>query len=245
MRALVVDDEPLARERLRAMLGEIPSVQVIGEAADGLAAIEAVERAQPDLIFLDIRMPRMDGLEAARHLGGFESAPAIVFCTAYDDHALAAFDANAVDYLLKPIRDERLRAAIERATRFNRERLHAIEKEVSGDRRERGHLCARVRGNLVLVPIADINYLLAEDKYVIVHHSGGEVLIEEPLKALETEFAERFVRIHRNCLVAVDKLAGLMRLPDGRVMAKIEQVATPLEVSRRNLPGVRKMVRSL
>lgn len=245
MRALIVDDEPLARERLRAMLGEIPAIEVIGEAADGLAALDVVEREQPDLIFLDIRMPRMDGLEAARHLGRFEDAPAIVFCTAYDDHAVAAFDANAVDYLLKPIRDERLRAAIERVTRFNRERLRAVEQAVSGERRERGHLCARVRGNLVLVPIADINYLLAEDKYVIVHHAAGEVLIEEPLKALETEFAERFVRIHRNCLVAIDKLAGLIRMPDGRVMAKIEQVATPLEVSRRNLPGVRKMVRSL
>lgn len=242
MRALVVDDEPLARERLGALLREIGTVEVIGEAIDGLQAIEAVERSQPDLVFLDIRMPRMDGLEVARHLGAFERAPAIVFCTAYDDQALAAFDANAVDYLLKPIRSERLRAAIERAGRFNRDMLHPVAHAAA---RERSHLCARVRGSLVLVPIADIDYLLAEDKYVIVHYTGGEVLIEEPLKALETEFGERFVRIHRNCLVALDKLGGLTRMSDGRVLARLERVGTPLEVSRRNLPTVRKMVRSI
>lgn len=245
MKTLLVDDEPLARERLAALLGEFADVEVVGEAGDGIAALEAAERLRPDLVLLDIRMPRMDGLEAARHLGSFDPAPAIVFCTAYDDHALAAFDANAVDYLLKPIRSERLRAAIDRARRFGRAALDAVTNADGPARRERSHLCARMRGNLVLVPVADVDYLLAEDKYVIVHHSGGEVLIEEPLKALEAEFGDRFVRIHRNCLVALDKLGGLTRTPDGRVFARLERVATPLEVSRRNLPGLRKTVRSL
>ncbi|MBL0164495.1 MAG: response regulator transcription factor [Xanthomonadales bacterium] len=244
MRAVVADDEPLARERLIDLLGELGSVEVVGQAADGREAIEMVEKLRPDLLLLDIRMPRMDGLEAARHLGFFEHAPAIIFCTAYDEHALAAFDANAVDYLLKPIRLERLRAAIERAGRFNREVLREIERSDSTPR-ERSHLCARVRGNLVLVPIADIDYLLAEDKYVVVHHAGNEVLIEEPLKALELEFGERFVRIHRNCLVALDKLAGLSRTTDGRVLAKLERIGAELEVSRRNLPALRKLVRAL
>ena len=244
MKALVVDDEVLARERMRALLADFAEVEVVGEAGDGLEALEAVERLRPDLVLMDIRMPRMDGLEAARHLGAFEPMPAIVFCTAYDDHALAAFDAHAVDYLLKPIRSERLRTAIERARRFSGETLKALaDSDVS--RRERSHLCARVRGNLVLVPVSDVDFLLAEDKYVIVHHSGGEVLIEEPLKALEVEFGTRFVRIHRNCLVALDKLAGLTRTADGRVLATLERVATPLEVSRRNLPALRKTVRSL
>ena len=244
MRALVVDDESLARERLIELLGDFKHVEVIGQAGDGREAIEAVERLRPDLVLLDIRMPRMDGLEAARHLATFEHAPAIVFCTAYDEHALAAFDANAVDYLLKPIRAERLRAAIERAGRFGRDAVQALDRADSSPR-ERSHLCARVRGNLVLVPISDIDYLLAEDKYVIVHHAGSEVLIEEPLKALEVEFGERFVRIHRNCLVALDKLAGLNRAADGRVLAKLENVDASLEVSRRNLPALRKLVRSL
>lgn len=244
MRALVVDDESLARERLIELLGDLHGVEVIGQAGDGREAIEAVEALRPDLVFLDIRMPRMDGLEAARHLASFEHAPAIVFCTAYDEHALAAFDANAVDYLLKPIRVERLRAAIERAGRFNRDIAQVLDR-AEPSTRERSHLCARVRGNLVLVPISEIEYLLAEDKYVVVHHAGGEVLIEEPLKALEVEFGERFVRIHRNCLVALDKLAGLNRAADGRVLARLENVDTALEVSRRNLPALRKLVRSL
>lgn len=244
MRALVVDDEALARQRMIDLLADIGSVDVVGEACDGHEAIEAVEQLRPDLVLLDIRMPRMDGLEAARHLGAFEHAPAIIFCTAYDEHALAAFDANAVDYLLKPIRAERLRAAIERAGRFSRETLQALDRQDPA-RRERSHLCARVRGNLVLVPIVEIDYLLAEDKYVIVHHAGSEVLIEEPLKALEVEFGARFVRIHRNCLVALDKLSGLTRTVDGRVLATLERVGTELEVSRRNLPALRKLVRTL
>lgn len=244
MKAIVADDEALARERLIDLLGEIGSIEVVAEARDGREAIEAVEAHHPDLLLIDIRMPRMDGLEAARHLGSFEQAPAIIFCTAYDEHALAAFDANAVDYLVKPIRIERLRVALERASRFNHEVLQALESKDS-TQRERSHLCARVRGNLVLVPIVDIDYLLAEDKYVVVHHGCNEVLIEESLKALETEFGERFVRIHRNCLVALDKLAGLTRTADGRVLAKIESVDTELEVSRRNLPALRKLVRTL
>lgn len=244
MKTLVVDDEALARERLVDLLGDIANIEVVGEAGDGREAIEAVERLRPDLVLMDIRMPRMDGLEAARHLGRFEHAPAIVFCTAYDEHALAAFDANAVDYLVKPIRADRLRAAIERAGRFSRDTAIALDRGDAG-RRERSHLCARVRGNLVLVPITEIDYLLAEDKYVIVHHAGSEVLIEEPLKALETEFGDRFVRIHRNCLVALSRLTGLARTSDGRVLARLENVSAELEVSRRNLPSIRKLVRSL
>ena len=112
-------------------------------------------------------------------------------------------------------------------------------------RRERSHLCARVRGSLVLVPIVEIDYLLAEDKYVIVHYAGNQVLIEEPLKMLEIEFGDRFVRIHRNCLVALDRLAGLTRASDGRVLARLERMHASLEVSRRNLPALRKLVRSL
>jgi two-component system response regulator AlgR len=244
MKALVVDDEPLARERLAALLAEIGGIEVAGEAGNGVEAVSAASELKPDIVLLDIRMPVMDGIEAARHLGALESPPAVIFCTAYQDHALAAFEANAVDYLVKPIRVERLRTAIGKAEKLNGATLRKVESAVEPGRR-RSHLCARVRGSLVLVAVGDIDYLLAEDKYVVVHHAKGEVLIEEPLTALEDEFGHRFVRIHRNCLVALAKLAGLERAADGRVLARISGVTQPLEVSRRNLPALRKLVRSL
>jgi two-component system response regulator AlgR len=244
MKVLIVDDEPLARERLEALLRECGNMEIVGQAGNGRDAVEAVARLTPELVLLDIRMPLMDGLEAARHIAGFEAPPAVIFCTAYDEHALAAFEASAVDYLVKPIRRERLQAAIERARRFGTPRLAEIQA-ASGTTPRRSHLCARVRGNLVLVPVADIQYLLAEDKYVVVHRANGEVLVEEALKSLETEFADRFVRIHRNCLVALDRLSGLTRMPDGRVFAQLAGSTATLEVSRRNLPSLRKLVRNL
>src|SRR5690606_27891003 len=156
------------------------------------------------------------------------------------DHALEAFDAHAVDYLLKPVREERLRAALEKAQRLVRTR-----SSVAGVPRERrSHLCARLRGDLLLVPIADVHYLIAEDKYVVVHHDGGEVLVEESLKALEEEFAGRFVRIHRNCLVARARLAGLQRGADGRGVARIAGRDVALEVRRRSLPALRAAPRA-
>lgn len=244
MKALVVDDEPLARERMRALLSDIDGVEVVGEAGNGREALDAVAELQPDLLLLDIRMPLMDGLEAARHLGELEAPPAIIFCTAYEDHALQAFEANAVDYLVKPVRSDRLGAAVAKARRWNGDDAHRLGSAL-GMQSRRTHLCARVRGSLVLVPVAEIRYLLAEDKYVVVHHARGEVLVEESLKALEDEFGEDFVRIHRNCLVARAKLAGLVRAPDGRVLASVDGEAGSLEVSRRNLPALRKLVRTL
>ena len=243
MRIAIVDDEPLARERLRALLAELPDVDIVGEAEDGHSGLELVERSRPDLVLMDISMPRMDGLEAANHLRHFEPAPAVVFCTAYDQHALAAFEANAVDYLLKPIRAERLQAALERARRY----AAGSQRQPAANLppRQRGHLCARVRGSLVLVPVASIRCLVAEDKYVVVHHDKGQVLVEDALKTLEDEFGDRFLRIHRNCLVALEHLNGLSRAADGRILANVAGVAVELEVSRRNLPSIRHLVRSL
>jgi two-component system response regulator AlgR len=244
MKALIVDDEPLARERLAALIGEIAGVEVAGEATNGVEALEAAARLKPDVVLLDIRMPVMDGLEVARHLDAIESPPAVIFCTAYQDHALEAFEANAVDYLVKPIRAERLGAALAKAQRLSGTVVRRVEMSSEPGRR-RSHLCARVRGSLVLVAVGDIDYLLAEDKYVVVHHAKGQVLIEEPLTQLEEEFGDRFVRIHRNCLVALAKLSGLDRAADGRVLARVSGASVPLEVSRRNLPALRKLVRSL
>lgn len=244
MKALIVDDEPLARERLAALLRQCTNVDIVGEAGDGRNAVEQAQRLAPDVILLDVRMPVMDGLEAARHMSNLDQAPAVILCTAYDEHALAAFDAGAVDYLVKPVRIERLRAALERAHRYTRTELARIGTS-SGQPVQRSHLCARVRGSLKLIPLTDIQYLQAEDKYIVVHHDGGEVLIEETLKALENEFADYFVRIHRNCLVARTRLAGLVRGSDGIMYAQMSGSGSTLEVSRRNLPALRKLVRTL
>jgi two-component system response regulator AlgR len=240
MRVLIADDEPPARARMAALLDGIGDVEIAGEAGDGRATLEAVQRLDPDLVLLDIRMPGMDGLEAARHLLGFERPPAIVFCSACGDHALEAFERSAIDYLLKPIRRERLEAALGKVRRFDRSTMRALEEATP---RRRSHLCAHVRGNLLLVPIGEVSHFVADEKYVAVHHAGGTVLIEEPLKDLEEEFGERFVRIHRACLVARDRLGALARSPDGRLLVRIAGVSEPLEVSRRNHAALRRLVR--
>lgn len=241
LKALIVDDEPPARARMASLLAELGSVEVVGEAGDGRTALELSARLAPDLVLLDISMPSMSGLEVARHLAALEPAPAVIFCTAYDEHALAAFEANAVDYLVKPIRRERLEAALSRARRYGG--APAAKSPPAAAPVRRTHLCAHVRGNLVVVPVAEIRYLIADDKYVRVHHARGEVLIEESLKALEAEFEDRFVRIHRNCLVAKDRIGALARAVDERIFVRLLDGEGQLEVSRRNLPALRKFVK--
>lgn len=240
LRVLIVDDEPLARARLRALLTDIGNVDVVAEAGDGVAALQAIGELRPDVVLLDIRMPGMDGLETARHLAGEADAPAVIFVTAYDDHALAAFEARAIDYLLKPVREERLAAALERARQLIGTRPAAVMPEPV---RARTHLCARVRGSLKLVSVEDVLYLLADAKYVEVHYLGGTVLIEDSLVSLEQEFGERFIRIHRNCLVATQAIAGLEKRGDGETVVTLRGVVAALEVSRRNLPNVRRWLR--
>ena len=243
MRVLIADDEPLARERLRDLLAEQPGVELVAEAVDGREALHACAEHHPDLVLLDIAMPGIDGLEAARHLAAFEPRPAVVFCTAFDAHALSAFEAAAIDYLVKPVRPERLAAALERARTFAAGRTQTAPAPQHDQRRT--HLCARLRGSLRLIPIEDVHYLQAEEKYVVVHHARGEDLIEESLKSLEEEFGERFVRIHRNCLVARHEIVELKRGADGHVQAVLRHGAHPLEVSRRCVAGLRETVKHL
>jgi two-component system response regulator AlgR len=248
MKLLIADDEAPARQRLRSMVAELGDWEVAGEADNGRAAVEQALALGVDAVLLDIAMPVMDGLEAARHLAHLEPGPgpAVIFCTAYDEHALAAFEAAAVDYLVKPVRAERLREALERARRA---RAGAAPRPVlptpADGRRERSHLSARLRGNLRLIPIEEVHYLQAEEKYVLVHHARGEDLIEESLKALELEFGDRFQRIHRNCLVATDEFQELRRLPDGQVQAVLRHGKAPLEVSRRCVASLRERLRHL
>ena len=244
MKVLVVDDEAPARERLRGMLADIEDCDVCGEAANGEEALALAAAQQPDVMLMDIRMPGMDGMEAARHLLALEQPPAIIFTTAYSDYALDAFETHAVDYLLKPVRQERLREALENAHRLTRAQASALH-QAGTPGRARSRLCVRQHGNLQLVPVGDIRYFQADQKYVTVRTAEGSVLIEETLKSLEEEFAGQLIRIHRNALVAVRHLCGLEKASNGHFSVRLHGIDDCLEVSRRHIAGVRQRIKSL
>lgn len=245
MKVLVVDDEAPARQRLQFILTEMEGVEVIGDAANGREALHICHDLTPDIVLLDIRMPDMDGIEVAMHLltlDDSKQAPAVIFTTAFGEHALAAFEAQAVDYLLKPIRRQRLKQALERATQLNRAQIMAVQQE-RGPLVARTHLCIRHGERLDLLAIRDIAYFQADQKYVSVWHDGGEYLIDESLKALEEEFSSQFIRIHRNALVARHRLIGLEKNRQGGFAALLEGFATPLEISRRHVAGIKKLLK--
>ncbi|MEJ2480332.1 MAG: LytTR family DNA-binding domain-containing protein [Acidihalobacter sp.] len=239
MRVMIVDDELPARERLKALIADSGDDEVCGEAANGEEALRAAGECRPEVVLMDIRMPGMDGLDAARELAKLHPPPAVVFITAYDQHALAAFETRAVDYLLKPVRRERLEEALDRV----RERSGAAQAPT--EQPGRAHICARGRKRVELVPIEDVIYLQAEQKYITVRHRDGEVLIEEPLKALEAEFGDRFTRVHRNALVARDYISGLERDRLGHLYVTFKHIDDRLEVSRRHAAALRELVLKL
>ncbi len=243
MKILIVDDEKLARARLARMVGEIEGHQLAGEAVNGIEALDMAQSLEPDIVLMDIRMPGMDGIEAARHISRLDQPPAVIFTTAYSDHALEAFETHAVDYLLKPVKLDRLQAAISAAIRPTRAQATRSD-DLFSELEPRQHICARVRGSLVLVPVEDIYYFHAEQKYVTVRHRGGEVLIEDALKALEIEFSDHFFRVHRNALVSLAALGGMRSDEDGHQIA-FRDIDDRLEISRRHLPGVRKIIKNL
>jgi len=242
LKLVIADDEPMARERLRMLLADEPGVEVVAEAGDGQQVLDACAAHRPDVVLLDIAMPGLDGLETARRLATANPPTAVVFCTAYDAHALSAFEAAALDYLVKPVRPERLAAALERVRTFLAGRPAA---SASAAPPRRTQLCARLRGSLRVIPLEEVRYFQAEEKYVVVHHARGEDLIEDSLKSLEEEFGDRFVRIHRNCLVARSELVELRRGSDGHVHAVLRNGGPALEVSRRCVPQLRQALRHL
>jgi two-component system response regulator AlgR len=232
LRVLIVDDEPPARERLRSMLAETEGFEVAGEAENGRRALELCDSLLPDILLLDVRMPGIDGLEVARQLATLPEPPAVIFVTAFDEYALQAFESEAIAYLMKPIRAEKLRAALTKAGRLTRPQLQQVATATRESPR-RSHIAVRGRDGLKLIPIDEVLCFQADQKYTTVRHQKGEDLIDDSLKTLEEEFAANFVRIHRNALVNTKYLERIARDASGQHFVHLRGLAEPMEVSRR------------
>ena len=222
-RILIVDDETPARRRLRDLLDDCREqflLTIIDEAANGIEAIEIINKGGIDIVLTDIRMPVMDGLEVARHLAKMEAPPKLIFVTAFDQYAVKAFELNAIDYLLKPIRQERLLTALNKAIVLKAAQIEAIAEAAQARRK---HLSIYERGKIVLVPMDDVLYLKAELKYVTVRTAQKEFLLEESLTKLEEEFIGLFTRIHRNTLVATKAVIGFEKVADGGLESEENQ----------------------
>ena len=230
---VVVDDETPAVRRLGRLLDQSPWARCVGQASNAAAALEVCRQQHPDLVLLDVEMPGMDGVEAARRLRTLDPVPLIIFVTAFERYAVDAFDVQALDYLVKPVRAERLEQAL----------LRAARARDLGPRRA-ATLAARLGERLIAIPLDDIRVLVSEDKYTCVHYLGGQALIEDSLLSLEERFPDRFVRVHRAALVARTYLRAIYTDENGQERVEVEQCAVSPEVSRRNLAAVRRLLKS-
>lgn len=233
---LIIDDEQPARDRLRRLLGDMPKFEVAGEAASGNEALDRIKELSPDILLLDISMPGMDGMSLARVLQEGGASPAVIFCTAYQDQALKAFEVEAVDYLVKPVRAERLEKSLEKALRY-------LGHEEAQD--DDHYLRSTVGGKVVLTPIHRVICLVAEDKYTTVTHEKGSTVIDESLTELEQKFPGLFFRVHRNALISRKHLRGLQRTTDGQTQVLLSGTDRRPEVSRRNISSLRKLLSEL
>ncbi len=244
MKILIVDDEKPARDRLAQILADEEGFEVVGEAGNGDEALQRTAELEPDIVLLDIRMPGLGGIETAHHLNELPRPPAGVFTTAYDEYAIDAFEARAIGYVLKPVRRSRLVSALEQASRLAAAGLGEAAAELDAQRK---HVCALVHGELKLIPVTDVTSFRADQKYVCVTHDNGEDLIDDSLKSLETEFGDRFVRIHRSALVAVERIDRIERNAEGKhrvVLRNGSQVQDKdLIISRRHVAEVKKRLR--
>ncbi|UCV11212.1 response regulator transcription factor [Dechloromonas denitrificans] len=249
LKILIVDDEPLARARLRELLGDIASqlpTEIVGEAGNGLAALDFLRDHAVDVVLADIRMPGMDGIELAGHLGSLARPVAVIFTTAYDNYAVQAFDLNALDYLLKPVRTQRLLTALQKVGNPlpDAALLADIGHKVRGS--GRSHLSSHERGRLLLVPVAEVLYFRADTKYVTARTVDREYLLDDSLTHLEAEFAERFIRLHRAVLVARTAIAGFEKAAgddaEAYGWALLSGVPDRLPVSRRQWAPAKALV---
>jgi two-component system response regulator AlgR len=238
IKVLIVDDEPLARIRLQQHLQKMSDVRIVGQASNGLEAVQLTVKYCPDIVLMDIRMPEMDGLEAAKIIAEMTLPPAVIFCTAFEDFALRAFDAQACAYLLKPVKYDELVSGIERASRKTRAQINHRPQS------QRRHLCSRTHQGVDLIPIKKILLLQAEQKYVTAYLADSEAVLSDTLKEIEEEFADLFVRVHRNALVARDAIEGLS-LVDGHLTVSIRGIIIKPVVSRRLESKLRQLLPEL
>jgi two-component system response regulator AlgR len=247
LRVLIVDDEPPARARLRELLddcqADVPNT-VVAEAGNGLEGLDILGSNPADVALVDIHMPGMSGVEFARHIQVLEAPPAVIFVTAHDQYAVEAFELNAVDYLLKPVRSSRIAAALKKAAAGPRVTGEVLAQV---DPQPRRYLSIGERGRVTLVPLAEVLYLKAELKYITVRTRDREYLVEESLAQMEEEFPSLFVRIHRNCLVARRLIRGFERLEGDPAEANwtivLEGCQDRLPVSRRQWPHVKTLAK--
>ena len=248
LHVLIVDDEAPARRRLRELLtdcGSVLPLALVGEASNGREALDMLRAVNADLVLTDIHMPEMDGLEFARHVLKLPQPPVVIFTTAHDEHAVQAFELSAIDYLMKPVRVQRLLAALEKVPRLKPLSAARLDQLPASTRR---FLSVTERSRVVLVPIEEIVYLKAELKYITIRTAEREYLLEESLTKLEDEFGSRLVRVHRNCLVARDFIRGFERRVGGDGDAHwevlLKGVPEMLPVSRRQQAIVREIGRA-
>lgn len=239
---LIVDDEPLAVDRLRAICDRLPMIEVIGSASDGAQALESITELSPDIVLLDLTMPEMDGLMLARRLAEHDNPPAIIFVTAHDDHAVEAFDLDAVDYVLKPVEQERLERAIGRAFARRGEPASSSTGQSSPWLEE---LWVPNRSELVRIGVAEVGRIDAERDYVRLHVGEGEgrrsYLLLQTIAGLESRLdPERFIRIHRSIMLRRDRIVGLRH--DGLGVWSAETIdGETLRIGRTYLAKVKAM----
>lgn len=244
MDIIVCDDERLARERLVRILQQLGH-RVVAQASNGLEALEQVKHHHPEVIFLDIRMPEMNGLESALHLSAFSPAPAIIFCTAYDQYAMDAFKSNTIAYLLKPASIQDVENALQRATQLNQAQLQRLSTSSTLQHQCRQHISARSYRGLELIPVDDIYFFQADQKYVMIRHKHGQLLIDETLKDLEHEFQHSFIRIHRNALLSLQYIEGLEMLGSGQYQVRCKGIDEKLLISRRHLSLLKEKMQTM
>lgn len=237
MKVLIADDEAPARARMAALVHAAGAdYEVVAQVVNGAEAVAECARQPVDLVLLDIRMPGMDGIQAALALAENRTPPAVVFVTAYDEHALAAFEANAVDYLLKPVRSERLQRALDKARALSRDQQAALAVASA-------YISASYRGGILRIPATEVIFLRADSKYVEVRHTDGMALTEESLRAIEERLPGIFLRVHRNAMVRADRVRELRRDSAGQLRLLLHGSDEPVEVSRRHASEVRRMLR--